>query len=50
VAEEHNDELGLKGPFLCPIPGASVSFPGNNDQKAVQAQSVVFGDLRKDVY
>lgn len=48
VAEEHNDELGLKWPIsVAPYQVHLVVLPGKNDQKAIQAADQMFGDLRQ---
>lgn len=48
VAEEHNDELGLKWPItIAPYQTHLVALPGKNDQKAVEAADQVFADLRQ---
>jgi len=48
VAEEHNDELGLKWPIsVAPYQVHLVLLPGKNDQKAVQAADQMFADLNQ---
>ncbi|MBN1536257.1 MAG: proline--tRNA ligase [Anaerolineales bacterium] len=46
VAEEHNDELGLKWPIsVAPFQVHLVVLPGKNDQKAVQTADQMFVNL-----
>lgn len=46
VAEEHNDELGLKWPIsVAPYHVHLVLLPGKNDKKAVQIGDEIFTDL-----
>ncbi len=48
VAEEHNDELGLKWPIsVAPFQAHVVVLAGKNDQKAVQSADRLYADLQQ---